>query len=48
MVAGYRKRRRDSQVKRVSSRIANSVRSRLLADATPDTGCGLKVFYRSA
>lgn len=46
MVAGYRKRRRDSQVKRISSKIANGVRSRLLADATPDTGCGLKVFHR--
>lgn len=46
MVAGHRKRRRDTQVKRISSKIANGVRSRLLADATPDTGCGLKVFYR--
>jgi dolichol-phosphate mannosyltransferase len=31
---------------RYSSRIANAVRSRLLRDATPDTGCGLKVFPR--
>ena len=46
MVAGYRKRRRDSWIKRISSRVANAVRSRLLGDATPDTGCGLKVFYR--
>lgn len=46
MVAGYRKRRMDSWIKRISSRIANGVRSSLLGDATPDTGCGLKVFYR--
>ena len=46
MVAGHRVNRRDSGVKRYSSRIANAVRSRLLRDATPDTGCGLKVFPR--
>lgn len=46
MVAGYRRKRRDSFIKRLSSRIANGVRSRLLGDATPDTGCGLKVFAR--
>lgn len=38
--------RRDSWIKRVSSVIANGVRSRLLKDATPDTGCGLKLFKR--
>jgi len=46
MVAGYRRKRQDSELKRVSSRIANAVRSTLLGDATPDTGCGLKVFSR--
>ncbi len=46
MVAGHRVNRRDSGVKRYSSRIANAVRSRLLRDRTPDTGCGLKVFPR--
>jgi dolichol-phosphate mannosyltransferase len=46
MVAGHRVNRRDSGVKRYSSRIANAVRSRLLRDNTPDTGCGLKVFPR--
>ena len=46
MIAGHRVRRRDSWLKRVSSRIANAVRSGLLGDATPDTGCGLKVFAR--
>ena len=47
LVAGYRKRRQDSNVKRLSSRVANAVRSRLLGDATPDTGCGLKLFARA-
>jgi dolichol-phosphate mannosyltransferase len=31
----------------VTSRIANAIRARLLGDATPDTGCGLKVFPRA-
>ncbi len=48
MVAGYRKKRQDSWLKKISSRIANGVRSRLLSDDTPDTGCGLKLFSRSA
>src|SRR4051812_42657170 len=47
LVAGHRVTRRDSWVKRRSSRIANRVRARLLKDATPDTGCGLKVFARA-
>lgn len=48
LVAGLRAKRRDRWIKRVSSRIANAVRGRLLGDATPDTGCGLKVFERAA
>ncbi len=47
MIVGHRVSRRDSFVKRASSRIANAVRSRLLGDSTPDTGCGLKVFPRA-
>jgi dolichol-phosphate mannosyltransferase len=47
LVAGHRVTRKDSWVKRRSSRIANGVRARLLRDATPDTGCGLKVFPRA-
>jgi dolichol-phosphate mannosyltransferase len=46
LVAGYRRRRRDTWLRRLSSRIANGVRARLLSDATPDTGCGLKLFPR--
>jgi dolichol-phosphate mannosyltransferase len=48
LIGGYRKRRRDNWLKRLSSRIANGVRSRLLRDRTPDTGCGLKLFQRQA
>jgi dolichol-phosphate mannosyltransferase len=46
MVAGYRKKRKDTIFKRWGSKLANAVRSSLLKDATPDTGCGLKLFYR--
>ncbi|MGE0725239.1 MAG: glycosyltransferase, partial [Alphaproteobacteria bacterium] len=46
LVAGHRHRRRDVWSKRWASRIANAVRARLLRDATPDTGCGLKLFRR--
>jgi dolichol-phosphate mannosyltransferase len=47
LVTGHRVKRRDSQLVRLSSRIANFVRSRVLRDGTPDTGCGLKLFARS-
>jgi dolichol-phosphate mannosyltransferase len=46
LICGWRNKRHDTWLRRVSSRIANGVRSRLLGDATPDTGCGLKVFAR--
>lgn len=46
MVAGFRKRRKDTVWRRFSSRVANIVRGSLLGDNTPDTGCGLKVFSR--
>lgn len=46
LVAGWRARRRDTALKRLSSRLANAVRGALLGDRTPDTGCGLKVFRR--
>lgn len=43
-----RNSRRDVWIKRISSVIANGVRSRMLKDSTPDTGCGLKLFSREA
>ena len=48
LICGFRKNRKDSWLKRVASRIANGVRSSLLGDATPDTGCGLKLIARAA
>jgi dolichol-phosphate mannosyltransferase len=47
LVGGNRRHaRRDTWIKRISSVIANGVRSRMLKDSTPDTGCGLKLFSR--
>jgi len=48
MFAGWRVQRRDIWSKRMGSIVANAVRSRALCDATPDTGCGLKLFERAA
>lgn len=47
-VVGYRVRRNDDWVRRVSSRIANRVRNRLTGDSVRDTGCSLKVFRTEA
>lgn len=46
MAVGQRRIRRDGWIRRVSSRIANDVRSSLLHDGIRDTGCGLKIFRR--
>jgi dolichol-phosphate mannosyltransferase len=46
MLIGHRVQRRDNWLRRIASRAANAVRSRLLQDSTPDTGCGLKLFSR--
>ncbi|HEU5320862.1 MAG TPA: glycosyltransferase family 2 protein [Methylomirabilota bacterium] len=46
LVAGQRVRRLDGIGKRLASRFANAVRARVLGDAVPDTGCGLKAFPR--
>ncbi|MGR9091845.1 MAG: glycosyltransferase [Gammaproteobacteria bacterium] len=48
IICGHRTTRRDTVVRRVSSRIANAVRATLLRDETPDTGCGLKLIHRQA
>lgn len=47
LAAGWRTTRKDTQVKRLSSRWANRIRAGLLGDETPDTGCGLKLFPRA-
>jgi dolichol-phosphate mannosyltransferase len=38
--------RKDSAFRKLQSAIANGVRSSLLGDGTPDTGCGIKLFSR--
>ncbi|KAF1721454.1 dolichol-phosphate mannosyltransferase [Pseudoxanthomonas wuyuanensis] len=48
LLAGWRVQRQDSGSKRWASRWANRIRSRLLHDDTPDTGCGIKLFQREA
>ncbi len=47
MVVGYRKQRMDSWHKRMTSRIANSVRAAVLRDGNPDSACGLRIFART-
>jgi len=47
-VVGVRSVRRDSLVRRVSSRIANYVRNRLSDETITDTGCSLKAYRRDA
>ena len=46
LVCGYRERRQDTLVKRITSRIANAVRSRFTRDGVRDTGCTLKAMRR--
>ena len=46
LVCGYRASRKDTMVKRITSRIANFVRSRFTGDGVRDTGCGLKAMRR--
>jgi dolichol-phosphate mannosyltransferase len=48
LVGGIRHQRKDTWVKRYSSRIANAVRGNMLGDNFPDTGCGIKLFPRQA
>ena len=48
LFAGWRVNRQDSGSKRWASKWANAIRSRMLRDDTPDTGCGIKLFERSA
>jgi len=46
LVCGYRVLRRDTLLKRLSSRIANFVRGRFVGDGVRDTGCTLKAMRR--
>ncbi len=46
LVCGYRAQRKDTTVKRLTSRVANFVRSRFTKDGVRDTGCTLKAMRR--
>ena len=46
LVCGYRLKRKDTMTKRLTSRIANFVRSRFTKDGVRDTGCTLKAMRR--
>jgi dolichol-phosphate mannosyltransferase len=46
LVCGYRAKRKDTFSKRLTSRIANFVRSRFTKDYVRDTGCTLKAMRR--
>jgi glycosyltransferase involved in cell wall biosynthesis len=46
LVCGYRARRADTIVKKITSRVANFVRSRFVGDGIRDTGCTLKAMRR--
>ena len=46
LVCGYRAQRKDTLLKRLTSWIANSVRSRFTKDGVRDTGCTLKAMRR--
>lgn len=48
MFAGWRVHRKDTAGRRWASKVANMLRARVLRDATPDTGCGTKLFERRA
>jgi dolichol-phosphate mannosyltransferase len=46
LVCGYRAQRKDTLLKRLTSRVANFVRSRFTKDGVRDTGCTLKAMRR--
>ena len=48
LFAGWRTNRQDTGSKRWASKWANAIRARMLRDDTPDTGCGIKLFERTA
>ena len=44
LVGGLRLKRRDSFIKKISSKVANNIRTFFLKDNCLDTGCSLKIF----
>jgi len=47
LVCGRRHQRQDSLLKKIISKVANKVRSRLCGDGMQDTGCSLKAYRAS-
>lgn len=48
LVNGWRQTRKDTGSKRFASTAANKIRDWVLRDNCPDTGCGIKVYWREA
>ncbi len=48
LVGGIRTNRKDTGSKRLASRAANKIRDWVLRDGCPDTGCGIKIYWKSA
>jgi dolichol-phosphate mannosyltransferase len=48
LIGGVRTERKAEGSKRLASRFANWLRDSLLKDECPDTGCGIKVYWREA
>ncbi len=46
MVCGWRKKRNDPWIKRISSKVANYIRNKLSREDVKDTGCSLKAYRR--
>jgi dolichol-phosphate mannosyltransferase len=46
LVCGWRTERHDTMTRKISSRLANAVRSAVTGDCVHDTGCSLKIFRR--
>ena len=46
LLGGIRKKRKDTIIKIIASKIANYIRNVILKDDCPDTGCSLKVFNK--
>jgi len=47
LIIGHRKNRKDTWSRRYASFLAKRFRKYILSDATPDSGCGIKIFSRS-
>ena len=47
LIGGIRINRKDNYIKKISSVIANNIRSFILKDNCKDTGCSLKIFDRN-